>query len=90
MASPQVFGDQTNCREAGSGADRMNWKRVPPESGAVVMSIGVVSVASELAGFPVLSVVLLMVAAALWGVLAVAFLARISFDTKRRPTAPAR
>lgn len=47
------------------------------------MSIGVVSVASGLAGFPVLSLVLLVVAAALWGVLAVVFLARISFDTKR-------
>ncbi|MGW3468451.1 tellurite resistance/C4-dicarboxylate transporter family protein [Saccharopolyspora sp. NPDC000995] len=70
-------------REAGSGSDRMNWKRVPPESGAVVMSIGVVSVASGLAGFPVLSLVFLVVAAALWGVLAVVFLARISFDTKR-------
>ncbi|MEV0702554.1 tellurite resistance/C4-dicarboxylate transporter family protein [Saccharopolyspora sp. NPDC050389] len=61
----------------------MIWQRVPPESGAAVMGLGVMSVAGHLAGFPVLSAVLLAVAAGLWGVLGVAFLARLAFDNER-------
>ncbi|MEV0057903.1 tellurite resistance/C4-dicarboxylate transporter family protein [Saccharopolyspora shandongensis] len=61
----------------------MIWQRVPPESGAAVMGLGVMSVAGHLAGFPVLSAVLLVVAAVLWALLGAAFLARLVFDNER-------
>jgi hypothetical protein len=62
---------------------RSTAQRVPPESGAVVMSVGVLSVASHLAGYGVVSTVLLVVAATLWGLLGAVFLARLVFDSKR-------
>ncbi|TDD43040.1 tellurite resistance/C4-dicarboxylate transporter family protein [Saccharopolyspora elongata] len=61
----------------------MIWQRLPPESGAAVMGLGVMSVAGHLAGFPVLSAVLLAVAAVLWALLGSAFLARLVFDNER-------
>ncbi|RKT87471.1 Voltage-dependent anion channel [Saccharopolyspora antimicrobica] len=54
--------------------------RVPCESGAVVMGIGIVSVAAQLAGDTVLSWVLLTVAGVVWVLLGVSFLTRLASD----------
>ncbi|MER6987534.1 tellurite resistance/C4-dicarboxylate transporter family protein [Saccharopolyspora hirsuta] len=55
-------------------------RRIPCESGAVVMGTGIVSVAAQLTGHPVLSAVLLAAAGAVWVLLAVSFLIRLAAD----------
>ncbi|MER7013565.1 tellurite resistance/C4-dicarboxylate transporter family protein [Saccharopolyspora sp. NPDC000359] len=55
-------------------------RRIPCESGAVVMAIGIVSVAARLVGHPVLSASLLAAAGAVWVLLAVSFLTRLAGD----------
>ncbi|WP_435172440.1 tellurite resistance/C4-dicarboxylate transporter family protein [Actinacidiphila sp. bgisy145] len=55
-------------------------RTVPPGAGAAVMATGILSVGLRLTGYGVLSAVALAVAAALWLVLALAFVLELAYD----------
>ncbi|GAA4835891.1 tellurite resistance/C4-dicarboxylate transporter family protein [Kitasatospora terrestris] len=59
------------------------WARLPPAAGSAVMATGIVSVGLHLVGRPVLSGILLVVAAAGWALLATAFALTFLRDRKR-------
>ncbi|MGY0018139.1 tellurite resistance/C4-dicarboxylate transporter family protein [Streptomyces sp. cg35] len=59
------------------------WSQLPPAAGAAVMATGIVSVGFRLTGYAVLSGVFLVLAAALWAVLACDFLLRLVRDRGR-------
>ncbi|MFE1954525.1 tellurite resistance/C4-dicarboxylate transporter family protein [Streptomyces sp. NPDC059524] len=59
------------------------WATIPPAAGAAVMATGIVSIGLHLLGQDVLSTVFLVLGSALWGLLAVVFLARLFGDRGR-------
>ncbi|NUU22214.1 MAG: hypothetical protein HOV68_11985 [Streptomycetaceae bacterium] len=58
------------------------WSEVPPASGSAVIATAIVSIGLHLAGFEVLSKILMCLAAALWVVLAALFATRLVRDPK--------
>ncbi|MFD7258150.1 tellurite resistance/C4-dicarboxylate transporter family protein [Streptomyces sp. NPDC059874] len=59
------------------------WAGLPPAAGAAVMATGVISIGLHLTGHEVLSLAALVVAGALWSVLAADFTARLLGDRRR-------
>ncbi|MFJ8820179.1 tellurite resistance/C4-dicarboxylate transporter family protein [Streptomyces sp. NPDC102467] len=59
------------------------WSQLPPAAGAAVMATGIVSVGLHLTGYAVLSGILLVLAAALWVLLAADFALRLLRDRSR-------
>jgi tellurite resistance protein TehA-like permease len=67
--------------DAFPGARAAGWlATVPPGAGAAVMATGIVSIGFHLTGYDVLSGVMLVLAAALWVLLAVAFAVKLLID----------
>ncbi|MFJ8013314.1 hypothetical protein [Streptomyces sp. NPDC096339] len=63
--------------------DRGWWAGLPPAAGAAVMATGILSVGLHLTGHEALSLAALVIAAALWLVLAADFTARLLGDRRR-------
>ncbi|MFI7340097.1 tellurite resistance/C4-dicarboxylate transporter family protein [Streptomyces sp. NPDC050085] len=59
------------------------WAQLPPAAGSAVMATGILSVGLHLTGYDVLSVVLLVLAAALWVLLAADFVLRLVRERSR-------
>ncbi|MEV1026551.1 tellurite resistance/C4-dicarboxylate transporter family protein [Streptomyces sp. NPDC050264] len=59
------------------------WSQLPPAAGAAVMATGIISVGLRLTGYGVLSAILLVLAAALWVLLAADFALRLLRDRGR-------
>ncbi|MEU8485403.1 tellurite resistance/C4-dicarboxylate transporter family protein [Streptomyces sp. NPDC048641] len=60
-----------------------SWSQLPPAAGAAVMATGIISVGLRLTGYPVLSGIMLVLAAALWLLLAADFAKRLVRERDR-------